>query len=162
LARHGVELSRKTMCDWVARVAAVFEPLYEVARKVILESSIVRADDTGIRFLVRGERQTRHGHLWAYLEGGGRLVVFDFTTDWRAEGPTNFLAGFRGKLQADAYKGWDVVARTMPGIQLVGCMAHARRKFHDAKTNDLFLAMTGLLFIRELYHVEDQAKGLSP
>lgn len=162
LARYGVELSRQTMCDWVARVAEVFQPLYEVARKMVLDGSLLRADDTGIRYLVPGERQTRRGHLWAYLKGDGRLVVFDFTTNWCAEGPTTFLAGFRGRLQADGYKGWDVVARAMPGIQLLGCMAHARRKFHDAKTNDLLLATTGLLFIRALYLIEAEAKGLSP
>lgn len=72
------------------------------------------------------------------------------------------MNGFRGKLQADGYKGWDVVARIMPGVQLVGCMAHARRKFHDAKTNDLFLATTGLLFIRALYKIEAEARALSP
>lgn len=162
LARHGVDVSRKTMCDWVGRVADSLTPLYDIAKQTLIEGSIIRADDTTVRYLAPPLRQTRRGHQWAYLAGDGRLVVFEFTTDWRADGPVHFLHGFSGKLQADGYKGWNTVARKMPGVVLVGCMAHARRKFHDAKTSDLMRATTGLVFIRRLYQIEAAAKTLSP
>ena len=39
-------------------------------------------------------------------------------------------------------------------------MAHCRRKFHDAKDSDPVPAHQALAFIRQLYAVEDKAKGL--
>ena len=42
----------------------------------------------------------------------------------------------------------------------VGCFAHARRKFHDARTSDPARAHEALARIRRLYDVEAEAKPL--
>jgi len=44
------------------------------------------------------------------------------------ENPRDFLGGFRGYLHVDGYPGYHKVA----SVILVGCWAHARRKFDDA------------------------------
>ena len=45
-----------------------------------------------------------------------------------------------------------------PGITLLHCMAHARRKFDEAKDNDLARASHALIEIQQLYALERQAK----
>jgi transposase len=44
------------------------------------------------------------------------------------------------------------------GITLVGCMAHARRKFYEAIDNDKMRAEQALDQIQELYAIERRAK----
>jgi hypothetical protein len=70
-----------------------------------------------------------------------------------------FLAGYQGYLQADAYNGYDAVFASGKVVE-VGCMAHCRRKFHDAKDADPIPAHQALALIRQLYAVEDKAKEL--
>ena len=70
------------------------------------------------------------------------------------------LSGFEGLLQTDAYAGYEAVA--LPGsVMRVGCVAHIRRKFHEARHS----ASTecGYVFdvIAKLYEVEEKAKKLS-
>jgi len=42
--------------------------------------------------------------------------------------PKKFIAGFKGYLQVDCYCGYNQI----PDVTLVGCWAHARRKFDEA------------------------------
>jgi transposase len=45
------------------------------------------------------------------------------------------LEGYEGYLQADAYSAYDAIYAGKKIIE-VGCWAHARRKFDEAKTSD--------------------------
>ena len=98
------------------------------------------------------------GRLWDYLgDRSNPFTVYDYTPDRSADGPGRILADFRaGFLQADAYAGYDqLFAR---GIIEVGCMAHARRKFDEAKTTDPARAHAAMAYIGRLYQIEREAK----
>ena len=45
-----------------------------------------------------------------------------------------------------------------PHIQVIGCWAHARRKWSDALDEDKRTASEALAYINKLYHVENEAK----
>jgi len=64
---------------------------------------------------------------------------------------------FRGFLQSDAYAGYNEVAAT-PGVEMVGCWAHARRKFFDARPNDRERAEQMIGWVKQLYEVEENAR----
>jgi transposase len=72
--------------------------------------------------------------------------------------PTAFLGDFRGYLQADAYAAYDGLYATGRIIE-VGCMAHARRHFWDAKASDSPRALLALGFIQKPDVVERAAKA---
>ncbi len=79
--------------------------------------------------------------------------------------PENFLKGFKGYLHTDGYAGY----HKLPGsIRVVGCLAHARRKFDEAlaglKEEDRkdSPAMRGVEFFDALFHIEEQIKDLTP
>ena len=67
------------------------------------------------------------------------------------------LAGYEGYLQADAYSAYDALFRDGKIIE-AGCMAHARRKFFEAKDDAPDEALPTLHAIRALYRVERECK----
>jgi transposase len=160
-ARHGVDLSRQTLCDWVAAAADLLEPIYEDLTASVLGSQVIHTDDTTVPVQDPTRTQTRDGRLWVYV--GDREpadLVYDYTPTRSRAGPIAFLGAFRGYLQADAYAGYDALYATGRVIE-VGGWAHARRYFWEAKATDTPRALTALGFIQALYRVEAEAKDLA-
>ena len=68
-------------------------------------------------------------------------------------------------LHADAYPAYAHYARAQEGIELVGCWAHARRRFHEALQKAPKPANFVLRQIGQLYHLEqtwDEAGWTDP
>jgi len=60
-------------------------------------------------------------------------------------------------LQTDSYNAYNIYEKRV-GITLHGCMAHARRKFEQAKDNDLERAAYVLERTQKLYMTEREAR----
>lgn len=164
LARHGIQIARSTMCDWAAQCAALLRPLYNRMAEVVLQSKVIHTDDTPVDVLDRELDRTRTGRFWVYL--GDKLhpyTVFAYTPSRSRDGPRQFLKGWSGHLQADAFGGYDGIYAGQAGghVTEAACWAHARRKFYDARNSDAATSTQALAYIRLLYDVENEAKGLS-
>jgi transposase len=161
--RHGLHLSRSTLCDWVSAAADLFRPLYELQRRLMLQSAVLWTDDTPVTVLVGGEEGSRQGRFWTYVgDDEHPYSVFDFTMSRGRDGPQSFLRDFRGYLHADAYAGYDgVFLGAGSEIVEVACWAHARRKFFDARTSSPREAHQVLDWIGQLYDIEDRARPLT-
>ncbi|MSU31531.1 MAG: hypothetical protein EXS25_02500 [Pedosphaera sp.] len=46
------------------------------------------------------------------------------------------LKTFNGTIQSDGYALYGAMERDRPGLKRLACWAHARRKFHDASSDD--------------------------
>ncbi|MBM3747751.1 MAG: IS66 family transposase [Acidobacteria bacterium] len=157
--RHGVELSRKTMCGWMRQTAELLAPLYERLKAQALATPVVQTDDTPVAVLDPELPKTRTGRIWTYV--GGSATVYDYTPTRQREGPERFLKEYHGYLQADAYSGYDqLYVQPGRGLVEVACWAHARRKFYEARSSALTSAMTALAYIGLLYKLERQARAL--
>lgn len=157
-ARERIDLSRTTLCEWVAGVATALAPIGEQLRREIVSTSYLQTDDTSVTVL--DERGGSYkGRLWTYLDPIGRQVVYDATPTHERDGPDRFLADFRGKLQADAYRGYDALYRSGRVLE-IGCWAHARRRFVEAFMTDTTPARM-IAFIQQLYDVERAAAALT-
>jgi transposase len=156
--RHGVEVSRSTMCDWMAVVAELLAPIVQEMTRRILLSTVIQTDDTPVVVQIPGGKGTKTGRLWVYLgDSDHPFGVYDYTPDRSGDGPERFLKDYRsGYLQSDAYSGYDGIHAR--GIVEVGCWAHARRKFHEARTSDPARAHAAIAWIGRLYDVERQAR----
>lgn len=160
LQRQGVELSRSTLCDWVAASAKVLEPLVDVMRGEVLASRKIHTDDIPVPVLEKDRTSTKTGRLWVYVgDPEHEHIVFDYTPDRSRDGPRRFLSGYKGYLQADAYAGYHVVYAGQEVIE-VACWAHARRKFFDAMKSDAKRGGIALAYIRSLYAVEKRGRDL--
>jgi transposase len=157
-SRQGVELSRSTLCGWLAEAANVLTPLYLLLKARVLAAKIVNTDDTPIPVQDATRDHCRTGRIWSYVSSGG--IVYDATEDRCRDGPLDFLKQFRGFLQCDAYAGYDELFRTRPHVVEVGCWAHARRKFVEAEKTNAELAHEAVARIKALYAIEHEAKNL--
>lgn len=141
-------------------MAAALTPIGEQLRDEITATDYLHTDDTSITVLADDRGGSYKGRLWTYLDPIGRQVVFDATPTHERDGPDRFLADFRGKLQADAYRGYDALYETGRVLE-IGCWAHARRRFVEAFMTDSTPARL-IAFIQQLYDVERAAAQLTP
>lgn len=92
------------------------------------------------------------------------IVLYDYRPNRKPENAKEFLQGFTGWLHTGGYQGY----HTLPEQKrIVGCMAHARRKFDKAlnvlpkeeRANSM--AATGLAYCDKLFYLENQFAGLT-
>src|SRR4051794_29436724 len=158
LERHGVELSRSTMCDWMAVAAELLQPIVTLMMTKVLQSQVVRNDDTPVKVQDHAGKGIKTGRLWDSLgDHYHPYIVYTYTPDRSGAGPAAIFQGYEGCLQADAYSAYDALFTSGTIIE-VGCMMHARRKFYEARTSDPPRAHQALAWIRLLYDVEREAK----
>jgi len=101
--RQGVDISRKSMCGWMAQCADLVNPLYVAAKKVLFGSKVIGTDDTSVKVLDRKLPLARKGRIWPYYgDEEHPVILYDYTPTRARAGPEKFLAGYRGYLQADA------------------------------------------------------------
>jgi transposase len=134
--------------------------VYRDLTRSVLEGKVVNTDDTSVPVQDRERTTTRDGYLWVYV--GNKAppdIVYDYTPSRSGQGPMAFLREFRGYLQADAFSGYDALYATGRVIE-VGCLAHARRYFFEAKNSTPGRALLALGFIQQLYLVEREGQGL--
>lgn len=161
-SRLGMTIRRSTLCGWQAALAELAQPLVDRMKHLVLESKVIHTDDTSIKMLEPGHGTTRTCKFWPYL--GDWLhpyAVYDFTLSRERDGPAQFLAGFAGDLQADAYSGYDGIFAGA-SVWEVACWIHARRYWHQAIDNDPLRANHALGFIARLSQIEKQLSRALP
>jgi transposase len=164
-AREGVQVAVPSMVGWLRRCSDMLAPLVSLLGQEVLGAYLLQTDDTGIQVLdSNADDGTKHGHLWGYV-GDRHLAYFEYTPNWKAEATQRFLATRVGPTQADAMRGYDWVF-AHPGSKAIeiGCWAHARRYFVEAKDGGDPRAAVALEIIRRLYKIEQKGKerGVSP
>jgi transposase len=183
--RHGVELSKASMCRWMQEIGELATPLLALMKRRMLEHSrIIGHDDTPVRQQEPGSGRCRTSRFWTAMGQvgtAGHYVLFDYTQNRSRAGPERWFrcAGHGdhqddqalfvgGELQCDAYAGYGsggqggLLDPEGPWRMVhVGCWAHARRKFHDARLNAPAEACHALGLIRRLYAIEATVKDAS-
>lgn len=187
-AGSGWTPARSTLLNIQAAAAERIRPLAAYYREVVLTGGLIGTDETRLTLLLpetiprpiagdlksfrlyeahckakeAGERSTS-ARMWVYRGMVVPLNVFDFTVSRHRDGPDLFLAGFRGKLMADCYSGYQKIhVRTDGAIQRAACAAHARRKVFDGREGYPLEASLLLSQFQQLYDIEDRAKTMSP
>lgn len=159
LARSGVTVARSTLTDWLGGAADLLTPLCQLMAKRLLLSRVVHADDTPVKLRVPKATKTKSSHLWVAVgDADAPYVVFDFTADHTAAGPTAFFRGFKGHLQADALAQYESLFGERKATH-VCCLAHARRKFVAAADGGDARANRAVELFGRLYAIE---RGLPP
>jgi len=162
LARIGVDLSRATMCHWTIQVAQRLEPLLELLRENIRAGPYVQIDETTLQVLKEpGREPESKSYMWVYRGGepGKPSLIYQYFPSRSGDVPFEFLDTYEGYVQTDGYKGYDKLGRK-PGIRMLGCWAHTRRKFVDVTkvSSNGRSAHEMLELVRRLYEVEHIAE----
>jgi len=153
--RHGVYLPRQTLTRWVELVSRWLKPIYEQIRTGVLGGGYVQVDETPVEYLEPGHGKARQGYLWTCSRPGGD-VFYRWETSRAAACLDNLIpVDFQGKLQCDGYAAYRAFANgRKEKIELAGCWAHVRRKFHEALESAPKIAGWFLRQIQHLYRVE--------
>jgi len=168
--QYGIALSRQTMSSWALKCAEILKPLYQHLHQVLLQQRVIHADETTVNVLASEKSKC---YMWLYCTGSDspansaqatsnpKIVLYDYHASRASTCAIEFLQGYSGYLQVDGYQGYASTKAT-----LVGCWAHARRKFIEAdvaqgkgKSGKANFAVN---FIKKLYRIEIKIKELSP
>jgi transposase len=164
--RYGVDLDQSTLARWIMTIGDKVSPLIELMKRDLLKGDYIQADETTLQVLADKEKsKNAKSYMWVYKTGGNKPSPILYTYADTREGinAKDFLKGFKGYLQTDAYSGYKTIQDN--DVIHAGCMAHARRKFADivktTKQKDT-LAHQALLKIAKLYKIEEEIKDLDP
>lgn len=152
-SRYGIEISRKTMCDWVGIVAGWLKPIYNHMRKELQKSEYLQIDETPVQYLGAEGGGSAQGYLWVYHRPGGD-VLYEWHRGRGANCLEEMLGDFQGTVQCDGYSAYTSYTKDKSHIDLAGCWAHARRYFFDAQAESRVLAGWVLHQIGLLYRIE--------
>jgi transposase len=163
-ARSGVPIPRSTMAEWVGACGVKLQPLGDALRALLKNRSVLHADETPMPTLRPGTGKTHRSYLWAYGTtpyDPDPIVVYDFAPGRSGEHARAFLDGWKGSLVCDDFSGYKALFADGAVVE-IGCMAHARRKFHELFANhQSVIAGEALTFYGALYEVERKAKELA-
>ena len=170
LKRRGIPLSRQTMSNWILRAAQDYlYPVYEMLHTELLKHEILHADETELQVLHEpGKKPQSKSYMWLYRTSGDTdkpIVMYEYQPDRRQEHPKEFLNGFKGYIHTDGYAGYHSLPED---ITVVGCWAHARRKFDEAVKSlpkgkaKNSTAAQGLAYCTLLFEIEKGLAELPP
>ena len=157
--RLGANLSRTVLSDAVEAAALALQPLWKLIRDGLAQGDYLQVDETPVRVMdpeVKGK--TGQGWLWVYHRPGGD-VLFDYRDGRSRAGPGEILKGFKGTLQSDGYSVYETLGGLHPDWKRLGCMAHVRRKFHEALQDQPERARWFIGRIALLYGIEKDLRA---
>lgn len=157
--RMGVDVSRRTMADWMIAAASACEPVMEALGRRLRSGPAMLIDETTAQVLREPDKpNTAKSHVWVAYGGEPEHPVLLYRYEPTRSGTVvkNILAGFQGYAQTDAYSGYDWSIAEAEGVRHVGCLAHVRRKFVDAAHSGMKApsAQEAVAKIAKIYAVE--------
>lgn len=163
-AREGIPISASTLSDNVVAAITTLEPIYRALKKEVLGSKYLQSDETTYKVLRSEKKGACHnGYMWAFHSPPSGLLFFQYCMSRAHTHPAEILKNFRGVLQTDAYPAYGTVIKGADNpIKHLFCMAHIRRNFDLAASNDLPRAKIALDFIASMYAVEKKIRESQP
>jgi transposase len=162
-ARIDVDLSRSTMADWMLATAAACQPVMEAMQRKLRSGPVLQVDETSVQVMgEEGRADTTRSYMWVARGGppGEPVLIYHYAPSRGAPVAAEVIGDYQGFVQTDGYEAYDRVC-LREGIVHVGCWAHARRGFTDAKkagkeSKKAGAADQALALIAKLYAAESR------
>ena len=167
--RLGIELPRTMLSNWMLKGGEMLQPIYDRMREALLGLDILNADETPLQVLKEPGRSAQSkSYMWLYRSGrcGPPIICYEYQPGRGGEHPKRFLSDFAGYLHVDGCSSYNDVKTAT----LVGCWAHARRKFVDAlivvpnehRKDPNHLCNIAIAKIKRLFDIEDALSDATP
>ena len=157
--RLGYVLSRTTMANWVIRCSDdYFSKLVLRLKAEMLKEKVLHCDETYVKVLKEdGVSSNSKQYMWVYRTGkhsSKQIVIYDYNKSRSGDVPRAFLKDYDGYLHTDGYAGYN----KLTGVIHCNCLAHVRRKFHEAiiVDSDDSIAKTARDFCDKLFAIESE------
>ena len=163
-ARIGVDLSRRTMADWMIGASEACTQMMKLLQARVRSGPLLQIDETRLQVLGEpGRANTTLSYMWVARGGPPEapVILYHYAPGRGAEVAREMLGDYKGHVQTDGYDVYDIACDGAEGVVHVGCFAHARRMFHDAhkSSKKAGSAEEALATIAGLYRVE-KTRGL--
>jgi transposase len=162
--RIGIEMDRTTLANWMVRCGQLIQPLMNRLLETLHQERVLHMDETIVQVLNEpGKTPQSQSYMWVISSQKGSAspaVLFHYAPGRGGDVPRELLHDFAGALMTDGYEGYHGVC-VENDIHRLGCWAHARRKFMEAKDNQVKgktgMADVALSHIQKLYRIEQEA-----
>jgi transposase len=155
--QNGIPIPASTVNGWFKNSSDLLRSLYDRLRELVLATDYIQVDESTAPVIDNKKHRTVKAYLWVVRSVMKNLVFFHYDRGSRAQKVViNLLKDYQGAVQTDGYEAYSVY-ENKKGVLLLGCWAHARRKFTEALSEDPAGAAYALEQISMLYKVEDMA-----
>lgn len=156
------EVNSSTINDWFVSCCTLIKPLYYLLERQVLESGYIQADESPIRVLDKDKEGSSHqGYMWVFHSPKLKTVLFKYSKGRGDLLVKELLQAYEGVVQCDGYAAYDKLPIINPKIKLAGCLAHVRRKFYEAQSNDKQRSEYAMRKIQDIYTFERIAKDIN-
>jgi transposase len=153
----GITLPASTVNGWFMGSCDLLRALYYRLREIVLATDYIQVDESTVPVIDNEKHRTVKAYLWVVRSVMKNLMFFHYDKGSRAQKVViELLANYQGAVQTDGYEAYSIY-ENKKGVLLLGCWAHARRKFTDALKEDKSGAEYALEQIGMLYRVEIMA-----
>lgn len=157
LEQSGLSLPASTVNGWFAGSVDLLRALYYRLRDIVLSTDYIQVDESTVPVVSDKKKGTARAYLWVIRSVMENMVFFHYDRGSRAQKVIiPLLQNFKGAIQTDGYEVYNIYERKK-GVLLLGCWAHARRKFTEALKEDPKGAQYALEQIGLIYQVESMA-----
>ncbi|WP_343754130.1 IS66 family transposase [Alkalibacterium iburiense] len=158
----GYPIPRHTITNWHIKTSQYyFEALVAVMRQELLNQKVLHADET--TFKVLNDKDRQRSYMWLFSTGkySERAIhIYKLGPSRSGSVPRDFLKKYTGFLHSDGFSGYN----NLPGMTMIACLAHIRRKFYDARPQNYSsksVAHKGVTLCNELFALDKSLKDLS-
>jgi transposase len=153
----GVTLPASTINGWFQGSCDLLRALYHRLQEVVLSTDYIQVDESTVPVINNEKHKTVKAYLWMVRSVPKNMVFFHYDKGSRAQKVViNLLKDFQGAVQTDGYGAYSIYEQKK-GVLLLGCWAHARRKFEESLKEDKTGSEYALAQISKLYQVEQMA-----
>jgi transposase len=155
---EGLKIPASTVNDWFAGCSDLLRALYYRLKEIVLESDYIQIDESTVPVINNEKHRAVKAYLWVVRDVMKDLVFFHYDKGSRAQKVViELLHNYKGAVQTDGYEAYSIY-ENKKGVLLLGCWAHARRKFIEALKEDKAGAQYALEQIGLIYGVESMAE----
>lgn len=168
-ARCGLHLKRNTMSRWIIQLSDKLVVLTNMFEDIIREGPYMQIDETPVQVLnEQGRIPTAKSYFWGRKGGPPRkeVILFRYDPSRSSKVAIGLTQDYAGYIQCDGYSAYTCLEKG-GDITLLGCWAHARRKFKEAFKVQVGkgglqkeTAKQALRYIKKLYKIESKTKLL--
>jgi transposase len=153
----GVSIPASTVNGWFTGSSDLLRALYYRLRDIVLATDYIQVDESTVPVINDEKHRAVKSYLWVVRSVMDNLMFFHYDKGSRAQKVViELLHSYQGAIQTDGYDAYSIY-ENKKGVLLLGCWAHARRKFNDALKEDESGARYALEQIGMLYNVEAMA-----
>ncbi len=154
LNNGNIQIPKTTYHDWIKAGIDSLDGVYETIREKVLSDTRMHIDETTMPTMDPANHRTKKGYDWGFISPTHKVMFFARDNGARTNSVLDSqMKDFCGKyIQTDGYGSYVKVGERLDkDIIQIPCLAHVKRKFHDAEPRSRKKAGEALEMINQMF-----------